>query len=106
VARTILHSDRGGEFTGAVTAAACARHDLRRSMGETGVCWDNAAAESFWSTFKHEYYYRRTFATKTELIVGVDKWIHWFNHERRHSGAGGLSPIRYEQTLTGTAQAA
>jgi putative transposase len=58
------------------------------------------------STFKHEYYYRRTFATKTELVAGVDKWIRWFNHERRHSGAGGLSPIRYEQTLTGIATAA
>ena len=106
VAKTVLHSDRGGEFTGAVTVRACARHNLRRSMGETGICWDNAAAESFWSTFKHEYYYRRTFATKAELVAGIDKWILWFNHERRHSGAGGLSPIRYEQTLTGTANAA
>jgi putative transposase len=106
VAGTVLHSDRGGEFTGAVTVGACARHDLERSMGETGICWDNAAAESFWSTFKHEYYYRRTFGTKAELVAEVDKWIRWFNHERRHSGAGGLSPIRYEKTLTGTAEAA
>jgi putative transposase len=106
VAGTILHSDRGGEFTGSVTVRACARHKLERSMGETGICWDNAATESFWSTFKHEYYYRRIFATKTELVAGADKWIRWFNHERRHSGAGGLSPIRYEQTLTGTATAA
>ncbi len=106
VARTILHSDRGGEFTGSVTAAACGRHNLLRSMGETGICWDNAPSESFWSTFKHEYYYRRTFTTKAELVAGIDKWIRWFNHERRHSGAGGLSPIRFEQTLTGTANAA
>ncbi|GLY20056.1 hypothetical protein Kisp01_70700 [Kineosporia sp. NBRC 101677] len=38
VAKTILHSDHGREFTGAVTASACARHDLCRSMGQTGVC--------------------------------------------------------------------
>lgn len=106
VAGTILHSDRGGEFTASLTAQACDRHDLKRSMGDTGVCWDNAGAESFWSTFKHEYYYRHTFATRTELVAAVDNWIRWFNNERRHSAVGMLSPIRYEQSLTGTAQAA
>ena len=75
VAGTVLHSDRGGEFTAALTAQACARHGLKRSMGETGICWDNSPAESFWSTFKHEYYYRHTFATKAELVAAVDNWI-------------------------------
>jgi putative transposase len=51
VAGTVLHSDRGGEFTAALTVAACARHKLKRSMGDTGICWDNSPAESFWSTF-------------------------------------------------------
>jgi transposase InsO family protein len=106
VAGTILHSDRGGEFTASLTAQACDRHHLKRSMGETGVCWDNAGAESFWSTFKHEYYYRHTFATKTELVAAVDKWIRWYNNSRRHSAVEMLSPIRYEQSLTGTAKAA
>lgn len=54
-------------------------------MGATGICWDNAGAESLWSTFKHEYYYRHTFRTKTELIAAVDNWIHFYNHRRRHS---------------------
>jgi transposase InsO family protein len=48
---TILHSDRGGEFTAHLTAQACLGHGLRRSMGETGICWDNSPGESFWSTF-------------------------------------------------------
>jgi transposase InsO family protein len=106
VAGTVLHSDRGGEFTADLTARACGRYDLKRSMGDTGVCWDNAPAESLWSTFKHEYYYRHTFATRAELVAAVDNWIRWYNHERRHSAIGMLSPIRYEQSLTGAAQAA
>ena len=39
------------------------------------ACWDNAGAESLWSTFKHEYYYRHTFRTKMELIAAVDNWM-------------------------------
>ncbi len=106
VAGTILHSDRGGEFTGSLTAQACDRHDLRRSMGDTGVCWDNAGAESFWSTFKHEYYYRHTFTTKAELVAAVDNWIRRYNSRRRHSSIGMLNPVSYEQSLTGTARTA
>lgn len=70
---TILHSDRGGESTAHLTARACFRHGLRRSMGATGICWDNSPAESFWSTFKHEEYYWRVYATKAKLIATVDK---------------------------------
>jgi putative transposase len=106
VAGTVLHSDRGGEFTAALTAQACARHALKRSMGETGICWDNSPAESFWSTFKHEYYYRHTFATKAELVAAVDNWIGRYNNNRRHSAIGMLSPVQFEQSLTGAAKAA
>jgi transposase InsO family protein len=106
VAGTILHSDRGGEFTAGLTAKACARHGLRRSMGATGICWDNSPAESLWSTFKHEFYYRHTFASKAELVAAVDKWFIWYNTMRRHSAIGGISPVRYEQSLmTGMANA-
>jgi putative transposase len=106
VAGTVLHSDRGGEFTAALTVQACAAHKLKRSMGQTGICWDNSPAESFWSTFKHEYYYRHTFATKAELVAAVDKWISRYNTQRRHSAIGMLTPVCYEQILTGTAKAA
>jgi putative transposase len=106
VTGTVLHSDRGGEFTAALTAQACNRHKLKRSMGDTGICWDNSPAESFWSTFKHEYYYRHTFATKAELVAAVDNWIGRYNNRRRHSAIGMLSPVCYEQSLTGAAKAA
>jgi transposase InsO family protein len=82
VAGTVLHSDRGGEFTATLTMKACVAHKLKRSMGETGICWDNSPAESFWSTFKHEYYYRHTFATKAELVAAVDNWISRYNNDR------------------------
>ncbi|WP_134734612.1 IS3 family transposase [Amycolatopsis nivea] len=100
---TILHSDRGGEFTAHLTAAACFRHGLRRSMGATGICWDNSPAESFWSTFKHEQYYRHAYAAKTELVAAIDKWISFYNSVRRHSAIGMLSPDNFEQSLRSAA---
>jgi transposase InsO family protein len=106
VAGTILHSDRGGEFTAGLTVESCAQHKLKRSMGDTGICWDNSPAESFWSTFKHEYYYRHTFVTMAELVAAVDNWIGRYNNRRRHSAIGMLSPVCYEQSLTGATRAA
>ncbi|WP_280202728.1 IS3 family transposase [Nocardia cyriacigeorgica] len=103
---TILHSDRGGEFTAGLTAQACSRHGLRRSMGATGICWDNSASESLWSSFKHEHYYRHVYATKAELVASVDNWMDWYNNRRRHSSIGGISPVRFEQSLTIAAEAA
>ena len=102
---TILHSDRGSQYTAHDMAAACSRHGLRRSMGATGICWDNAGAESLWSSFKHECYYRHAFATKLELIAAVDNWMRFYNDRRRHSAIGMLSPIDYEQTLKASTEA-
>jgi putative transposase len=106
VAGTVLHSDRGGEFTATLTTKSCAAHDLKRSMGDTGICWDNSPAESFWSSFKHEHYYRHSYTTKAELGAAIDKWIAWYNNERRHSSIGMLSPVRYERSLAATVKAA
>ncbi|QSE78190.1 IS3 family transposase [Rhodococcus koreensis] len=96
---TILHSDRGGEYTAHLTAASCVQHGLRRSMGATGICWDNSPSESFWSIFKHEEYYRHVYATKADLVAGVDNWIVFYNTVRRNSTVGMHSPDSYEKLL-------
>lgn len=42
----VLHADRGSQYTAPAMAAACHRHVLHRSRGATGICWDDAGAES------------------------------------------------------------
>ena len=102
----IMHSDRGSQYTSRLMTKACGKYNLHRSMGRTGVCWDNAGAESLWSTFKHEHYYRHSYVHESELVAAVDNWFNYYNTTRRHSTIGMLSPIDYEMSLTADLQAA
>lgn len=105
--QVIFHADRGTQYTSAQIADAAGDLGVLRSMGRTGVCWDNAAAETFWSTLKTEFYDRRRWHTKREAKLAVGTWIEdRYNRRRRHSSIGMLSPVRYENSLTQTATAA
>ena len=105
--KVIFHADRGTQYTSEQLAEACSDLPVLRLMGRTGVCWDNAAAESFWSTLKTEFYNRRHWATKAEAKQAVGAWIEErYNRRRRHSSIGMISPARFEELHHQTAQAA
>jgi len=102
--RIVFHADRGTQYTSEQIALAATGFGLLRSMGRTGVCWDNAQAESFWSTLKCEYYHRHVFKTIDEARQGVYLWIDgWYNARRRNSMIGNVSPVEYERQLRGRA---
>lgn len=100
-AKVIFHADRGCQYTSSQLATVAEDVDVRLSVGRTGVCWDNAQQESFWSTLKTEYYHRHTFATRAEAIHAVSSWIeNVYNRRRRHSALGQVSPVAFEDQLT------
>jgi putative transposase len=70
VAGVVFHSDQGGEHTGGLFAAACARAGARQSMGRTGSALDNAAAESLFSTLQFELLANRHFTTRAQAPPG------------------------------------
>lgn len=105
-ARLCIPTVELAQYPAAAMATACADAGSRRSMGATGICWDNIGAESLWSTLKHEYYYHYTFATTAELVAAVDRWMHFYNTQQRHSTIGMLSPIASNNHATRATQAA
>ena len=96
-AKVVFHSDRGTQYASAQIAAFAAANGLTRSMGLTGICWDNAMAESFFATLKTEFYYRRVWPTKKRARVEVGAWIEdRYNRRRRHASLGQISPVAFE----------
>jgi transposase InsO family protein len=97
VTGVVFHSDRGTQYTSAEFAELCASHGVSQSVGRTGVCWDNAPAESFLATLKKELVHRRTFRTRAEARLAIRHWIEaWYNRRRLSSVLGYLSPIEWE----------
>jgi putative transposase len=100
-AGVIFHADRGCQYTSAQLARVADDLDVRLSVGRTGVCYDNAQQESFWSTLKTEFYTRHVFATHAEAIHAVSSWIETvYNRRRRHSALGQISPVTFEHRIT------
>ncbi|WP_405600372.1 integrase core domain-containing protein [Streptomyces sp. NBC_01410] len=78
----------------------CDRLGVVQSMGRVGSCFDNAAAEAFNSTVKTEYVHRHRFTTRAEARIKIATWIaDFYNTKRRHTRAGGLPPVEFEQKI-------
>ncbi|WP_155802770.1 integrase core domain-containing protein, partial [Corynebacterium accolens] len=96
----VFHADRGTQFTSEQLWNVCQQLGIAQSVGRTGVCFDNAMAESFWSTLKTEFYDRRKWRTRDEARKAVARWIEIvYNRRRRHSSIGMVSPVDFEAQL-------
>lgn len=94
----IFHSDRGTQYSSHEFAGHLARLDLRASMGRTGICWDNALAESFFAGLKNELVYRTAFPTLAHARRTIVYWIEvHYNRKRTHSSLHYVTPHEFEQ---------
>ncbi|WP_433662322.1 IS3 family transposase [Nocardia sp. CA-128927] len=103
----VIHSDRGSNYTSYEFAKKLADLGFRQSVGRTGVCWDNAMAESFFGALKNEWIHRLTFATRDEARSAVVQYIEGFYNRRRiHSGISYMTPLEAHDDYMTRQQAA
>jgi transposase InsO family protein len=93
----IHHTDQGSIYASPVYRDVLARRGLRASMSRKGNAWDNAVAESFFSSLKNELVHHCRFADQIEARGAVFTWIEGFYNRRRiHSTLDFVSPSDYE----------
>ena len=96
----IHHSDQGSQYTSVAFGKRCGEAGVRPSMGSVGDAYDNAMAESFFSTLEAELLSRRRFTSQAEARMACFSYIEgWYNPVRLHSGLGYRSPITYEAEM-------
>lgn len=94
----IFHSDRGSQYASGAYQEALDEHGITCSMSRRGNCWDNAVAESFFSTLKTELVHNVIFLTHDTAKNAIAEWIEMFyNSNRRHSSLGYATPLEFEQ---------
>jgi putative transposase len=95
----LLRSIEPGEYSADLFERTCAAVSITQSMGRAGSCFDNAAAESWFSTLEWELFRKRHFTTKHDARREVARFIDWYNRTRRHSSCEMKSPIEFESIL-------
>jgi putative transposase len=89
----IFHSDRGSNYTSAEFAGVLEGLKIRQSVGRTGVCYDNALAESFNGALKVELVHRTVYPTRKKAREDIARWIELrYNGTRLHSVLGYRTP--------------
>ena len=94
------HSDRGSTYTSEGYQALLRQQGMGVSMSRTADCYDNAAMESFFHSFKGECIDAQSLQTRTQARSVTFEYIETFyNRTRRHSTLEYLSPLAYEQVM-------
>lgn len=103
---TIVHADRGAQYTSWIFGHRLRQAGLLGSMGRVASSVDNALIESFWSTMQRELLDRQSWDSRIELAGAIFEWIEGFyNHHRRHTSltdehGRSLSPVTFEALHT------
>jgi len=96
----IHHSDRGVQYACAEYTRLLEAHGIQPSMSRIGNPYDNAKAESFMKTLKHEEVDGRDYRNLEEARAAIGSFIDKvYNRRRLHSALGYRSPAVFEENL-------
>ena len=100
----IFHSDRGVQYASNAYKDALKKKGMIQSMSRSGVPYDNAPMESFWSTVKIGCVYGKRFRTKEEAKKAIFQYVFGFYNTRRYHTSNGLeTPVEYYEKRCGVA---
>lgn len=103
----IHHSDQGTQYCSAAYIQELEKHQIIRSMSRKGNCFDNACAETFFSTIKSERLHHKTYRTIEEARQDIFWYIEsFYNRQRRHQALGNLTPIAFLKRYEASQKAA
>jgi transposase InsO family protein len=93
----VMHTDRGSQYIGSKFRSHCLDNGVIPSAGKTGICFDNAAAESFNATIKKELIHLHIWATIKQVKSAIFEYVEsYYNRHRIQRELGYLSPYEYE----------
>ena len=96
----IHHTDQGRQYSSTAYVEMLKRHGLVQSMSRRGNCYDNAVAESFFSSLKNELVNHCSFKTREQARTAVFEYIEvFYNRQRRHQSLDYVSPVDYERSM-------
>lgn len=90
----IFNTDQGVQFTAQAFTGRLQAAGIRISMDGRGRAFDNIFSERLWRTVKYEDIYLHDYAGVAELLVGLTRYWHFYNHERLHQSLGYRPPAR------------
>jgi transposase InsO family protein len=103
----VFHSDRGSNYTSAEFANTLTSFGIEQSVGRTGICYDNAMAESFFAVLKNELVHRTQYPTREHARRDIARYIEFrYNTRRIHSGLGYCTPQEIHNAYIDQQQAA
>ena len=98
----IFHSDRGSNYTSAAFAETLKNLEIKQSVGRTGICYDNALAESFFAALKNERVHRTAYPTREHARRDIARYIEFrYNRTRLHSALGYRTPQQVHDEYQG-----
>ena len=92
----IHHSDQAAQYSGLAYQRQLTTLGITPSMSRKGNCYDNAVAESFFSTLKNELVHHQTYHTR-DIFAFIEGF---YNRQRLHQSLGYLSPLEFERQFS------